>query len=216
MVDDDLLRRLPKLLWSQKVNGQVEFRDPFREDVIFKSLAEYESSYDAHLAAARRALLEAQVFVLTLGMNEVWRIKGENVVFSRSPWRIAAGVVERKVLTVEENVHELQQMLDLWRQHNSEVQLIVSVSPIPLHATFRGSEQHVVAANAHSKATLRLAAEEFCRRNRGVHYFPSYESVMYCTADAWQGDQRHVSPTAVDKVMQLFGRMFVKSASIAT
>lgn len=204
------VRRLPKILWTRKTAGKTSFLDPFREDIIFDSIEQYEDSYESHIAAARKALTETKVFILTLGVNEVWKIKGEDVVFSRSPWRIAAGVVQRKVLTVEENVRELQGMLDLWRQHNGDVQLIISVSPVPVHATFRGRDWHVVAANAHSKATLRLAAEEFCKRNRGVHYFPSYESVMYCTRDAWQADQRHVSRAAVAKVMELFGKMFLK------
>jgi hypothetical protein len=114
---------------------------------------------------------------------------------------------------VEENLNELQRMLDILRHHNPEVELIVSVSPVPLHATFRGHEQHVIAANAHSKATLRVVAEEFCARNPGVHYFPSYEVVTQCAANPWEPDQRHVRREAVEQVMALFERMFVVTGS---
>jgi hypothetical protein len=201
--------RLPKIVWSLRQGGTTEFRDPFREDVIFSSLEEYERTYESHLAMTREALLRAKVFVLTLGMNEVWRMKSNGCVFSRTPWRITPDLVEKRVLTVEENLAELQRMLDVWRTHNEDIQLIVSVSPVPLHATFRADDVHVVTANCHSKSVLRVVAEEFAARNEGVHYFPSYEVVTCCTREPWDADQRHVSRQAVDNVMRLFQEMFV-------
>jgi hypothetical protein len=213
------LRALPRLLWSQPAPGKpgdVELRDPFREEVVFASVEEYEADYDRHLAAAREALLRAEVFVITLGVNEVWYLKADGAVFSRNPWRLASSLVERRVLGVADNVRELQTMLDIWRAHNPGLRLIVSVSPVPLLATFRGGECHVVAASCHSKATLRVAAEEFVARNRNVYYFPSYETVLYCTERPWEPDQRHVSPEAVAKVMRLFATMFLKDGAPAT
>jgi hypothetical protein len=84
------------------------------------------------------------------------------------------------------------------------------LSPVPLHATFRGDEQHVVTANVHSKAVLRVAAEEFARRCSGVYYFPSFEVVTTSCENPWKADQRHVSETAIRKVMTLFHKMFDK------
>jgi hypothetical protein len=80
---------------------------------------------------------------------------------------------------------------------------------VPLHATFRAADTHVITANCHSKSTLRVAAEAFAARHPGVYYFPSYETVLHCTRNPWQADQRHVSAEAVDNVMSLFRRMFV-------
>lgn len=204
-------RHLPKLLWSMKgAEGQTQLMDPFREDVIFNSVEEFEKDLETHVAACRKVLSTCDYFVMTLGVNEVWRLKSDGSVFSRAPWRISTHLVEHKVMTVEENLFELESMLKTWRKYNPKVKLIVTVSPVPLHATFRAHEHHVIAANAHSKATLRVVAEEFCKRNEGVFYFPSYESVMYCTENAWEADQRHVSRNAVDKVMKLFETMFLK------
>jgi len=191
------------------VNGTTEFLDPFREDIVFGSVEEYRSTYHSHLDAARRAFEQAEVFVFTLGMNEVWRLKSSGAVLSRAPWRISNDLVEHRVMTAEENVEELQSMLNTLRRLNPTIKVIVSVSPVPLHATFRADEHHIVAANAHSKSVLRVAAEEFVKRNTDVYYFPSYESVMYCTPNAWEDDQRHVSRAAVDKVMAMFKEMFV-------
>ena len=203
-------RILPRVVWSSTHSGAKKYYDPFREDIAFESKEEYESSYLKHRAAARQALVETKVFVLTLGMNEVWHLKADGSVCSRSPWRLASYLVKPSVLTVDDNIKELQTMLNLWRIYNPDIQLILSVSPVPLHATFRGSEHHVITANCHSKSTLRVAAEIFSKNNRGVYYFPSYETVMYCTKDAWEADQRHVSKAAVDNVMKLFQKMFMK------
>ena len=203
-------RTLPRLLWTHEGG----LRDPFREEIAFASVEEYEAGYDAHLAATRAALEQVEVFVMTLGLNEVWTLRADGSVFARNPWKVAAALVERKVLTVEENVQELQRMLDVWRAHNPGLKLILTVSPIPMLATFRGHDTHVVAATGHAKATLRVAAEEFARRNRDVHYFPAFETVMYCTERPWEPDQRHVTRAAVAKVMRLFDRTFVHEETV--
>lgn len=209
-----LNKQRPKLLWSLHRDGVRHVYDPFREDIEFGSEEEFLASYEAHRAAAKEALLRAKVFVLTLGMNEVWSFKNGGEVCSRAPWRIASYLVRKKVLTVEENLKELQTMLDLWRSFNPDLKLIVSVSPVPLHATFRSKDHHVIAANCHSKSTLRVVAEEFVARNKGVYYFPSYEAVMYCTESAWTADQRHVSAEAVANVMRLFNKTFVTGSNM--
>ena len=113
------------------------------------------------------------------------------------------------MLTVEETVQELEAMLTILRAHNPKIKIIVSASPVPLHATFRGDECSVITANGLSKAVQRVSAEMFALRNKDVYYFPSFESVMHCTENAWDADQRHVSREAVGKVMKLFTDMFV-------
>jgi hypothetical protein len=183
--------------------------DPFREDIVFSTVEEWEADYEPHRANARKALESAEIFIMTLGMAEVWRTRNSEFYCSRCHWGLASELVERKIMTVEETVAELEAMLGILRAHNPKVKIIISASPVPLHATFRGDEMSVITANAYSKAVQRLSAEMFARRNKDVFYFPSYESVMHCTQNAWDEDQRHVSRDAVAKVMRLFCDMFV-------
>ncbi|MDJ0795540.1 MAG: GSCFA domain-containing protein [Calothrix sp. MO_167.B12] len=204
------LREFPKIISQMVVDGEIRLYDPFRDDVYFHSIEEYEEDYNKHIEASRKALLEPEVFVLTLGMNEIWELKADGSVLSRSPWRLGSFAVRPRILTVEENIQELQRMLDIWRVYNKSVKLIVTVSPVPLHGSFRGSEHHVIAANLHSKSVLRVAAEEFSLRNKDVFYFPSFETVLFCTENPWDADQRHVSREAVSKVMQTFKTIFIK------
>ena len=178
--------------------------------MAFRSVADYEENYQAHVAAARSAFEQMDVFILTLGLNEVWSFAADGSVFSRSPWRAAPTLIRRNILTVEENVEDLLKMADILRRFNPKVKIICTVSPVPLHATFRADDHHVVAANTHSKAVLRVAAEEFVRRCGETYYFPSYEIVTVSTENPWAPDQRHVSRSAVDKVMSAFINMYVK------
>ena len=203
-------RELPRIIWSQLHKGENLLFDPFRENVAFRSVADYEENYQAHVAAARSAFEQMDVFILTLGLNEVWSFAADGSVFSRSPWRAAPTLIRRNILTVEENVEDLLKMADILRRFNPKVKIICTVSPVPLHATFRADDHHVVAANTHSKAVLRVAAEEFVRRCGETYYFPSYEIVTVSTENPWAPDQRHVSRSAVDKVMSAFINMYVK------
>lgn len=204
------IRSLPKLLWKmQRYDGSTVLADPFREDVGFESVEQWEADYEPHRANARKALESAEIFIMTLGMAEVWRTRHTEFYCSRCHWGLASELVERKIMTVEETVAELEKMLTILRAHNPKVKIIISASPVPLHATFRSDDMSVITANAYSKAVQRISAEQFARRNDNVFYFPSYESVMHCTRNAWDDDQRHVSREAVGKVMKLFCQMFV-------
>jgi hypothetical protein len=205
------LREVPRILWSSHAwdGDKGYYMDPFREEIKFGSPEEYLANCAAHISATREALKKAEVFIITLGLNEVWRFKMDGSVFSRSPWRIAPSFVEHLTLTVEENVAELQIMLDVLRQFNPGVKVIVSLSPVPLHATFLHEKYHVVEANMHSKAVLRVAAQEFIERNDEVYYLPSFELITCGIKEPWQEDQRHVNPNAVGRVMEMFREMFV-------
>lgn len=203
------LRRLPRIVWQLGDH----FLDPFREGVKFTSIDEYEANYEQHISAARAAFEQAEAFIITLGLNEVWYFKMDNSVFSRSPWRIAPSFVEHKTLSVAENVAELQLMLDILRTRNPRVKVIVTVSPVPLHATFLHETYHVVEANLHSKSVLRVAAQEFVEKNSEVYYFPSFELVTYGFENPWSDDQRHVDPKVVQRVMEMFRQMFVIDAA---
>lgn len=205
------VRETPRILWeTDGQDGETVFKDPFREHVHFTSVEEYEEDYDRHVEAARRALDSCEVFVLTLGVNEVWRLESDGSVLARVPWGVGSSLVRPEVLSVEQNVAELQSMLDTWRSHNPNIRIIVTVSPVPLTATFRGDEQHVITATCQSKSVLRVAADRFAAANDGVDYFPSFETVMYCSGDPWRPDFRHVTRPTVSRVMRLFDTMFVR------
>ena len=185
--------------------------DPFRENVFYYSYEHYEANYEKHVAAVREAFMKSEVFVITPGLNECWEYIPDGSVLSRNPHLPEFyPLVRRRTLSVEENVENLQRMIDIIRVHNPDLKVIISLSPVPFLATTRSHECHVIAANTHSKAVLRVAAEELVKANRDVFYLPSYELVTVCSENPWDPDQRHVNAATVERVMQLFEAMFVK------
>ncbi len=202
------VKETPRLVFSSMRDGKVIYLDPFREDVIFTSPEHYAQDYYQHLDAARNALMSTRVLIITPGVNEVWRIRKCKSVLSVAPWRVAPELVEKHVFSVKENLDNLQGMLDILRYHNPRLKIIISLSPVPLHATFQGDKKHVVEANFHSKATIRCAIEEFVSRNKEVYYFPSFELSTFCVQNPWQDDQRHINKPTVAKIMKLFEEMY--------
>jgi len=209
------LRRMPRILLPSTITTTggrdvPVYKDPFRDSVFFHSYEAYEANYEKHVAAVRRAFLESEYFVVTPGLNECWEYIPDGSVLSRNPGTYDFyPLLRRRTLSVEENVWNLQRMIDIVRVYNPDFKVIVSVSPVPFLATTRGRDCHVVVANAHSKAVLRVAVEKLVRANRGVFYFPSYEMVTVCTEQPWEADQRHVNKQTVERVMRLFDAMFV-------
>jgi hypothetical protein len=109
---------------------------------------------------------------------------------------------EVALLGVEENVAHMQAAYDLIRRHNPRLQLVLTVSPVPLVATFR--DEHALVADELNKSILRVAAEKFCRDNPEVIYFPAYEIVKRLSGNPWKDDNRHVRPEVIARVMEAF------------
>jgi len=204
------LREMPRLA---DYNDTADvWQDPFREMVSFPTLEALEADRDKHINACREVFLKCKVFCITLGLNECWQYTLDGTVASRNPKSpMHFPLFHHRTLSVAENVDYLQRFLDILRDHNPDIQIIVTVSPIPFLATGRAEETHVVCANEHSKAVLRVAAEEFVAANSGVFYFPSYEMVSRCIKDPWEEDGRHVRRAAVDRIMELFEKMYVRA-----
>lgn len=196
------------------VRDGARLLDPFRSiNPTYDDEAGFLADFDRHSQAIGRALRKCDVFIFTLGLTEAWRFAHSGDYTSIAPYKIDPALVRPHNLSVSENIAELERMFDVYRRHKPGIKFIISVSPVPLMKTFSTTE-HVVAANSLSKATLRVAADEFCRNHPGdVYYLPSYEVVTSGTANPWEADMRHVSAPAVERVMQLFRTMFLVDQS---
>jgi hypothetical protein len=204
------LRERPALVWQEREEGTSSYYDPFREGVSYNTVHEIGPAIADHRQLARKAFESVEVFVLTVGLNEVWRLGSSDTILARFPRNLAPDLVRSEVLSVEQNVAALQGALDLLRAFNPRFRMIVTVSPVPLYATFQGHEKHVIVATQQAKAILRVAVDLFAQCNtEHVTYFPAMETVMWCTQNPWAADGRHVSAEAVGNVMRLFETMFL-------
>jgi hypothetical protein len=165
-----------------------------------------------HAVDAREAIRRAGVFILTAGLTEVWyNIEDGSTFFQVPPAKVYDP--ERhgfRVLDLEENTLNLRAAIMDIRRINPDCHIILTVSPVPLRATFR--PLNVVTANAQSKATLIGAVHQAIEsaEDSRVHYFPSYEIVTVMTANPFKPDNRHIRPGVLKRVMDVFVRSFVQ------
>ena len=101
----------------------------------------------------------------------------------------------------------------LLKTHNKECKLILTVSPIPLHATFR-TDLDVVSASHYSKSVLSASARRLVDMYEDIYYFPSYEYIVYGyqrIGGPWKpNDSRHVTPLVIKTMMKFFFKQFGK------
>jgi hypothetical protein len=170
----------------------------------------------------RRALMQAvakriqncRAVVITLGLAEVWRDVIANVFVNRTPipslFKTDPDRYEFQLSSFAENWANLEAIHELLSQYgHPDVQIIVTVSPVPLMNTF--SKMDIVLANTWAKSLLRVVAQEWAAAHSNVDYFPSYEIVQNSDrAAAWETDLRHVKGAAVQHIMDLFVRNYIE------
>ena len=197
----------PEEVWEQ--DGR--FYDPFRPGVEpggFASAAELQASRLDTLAAIRRGLKEARVFVFTLGLTESWRDRETRAEYAVCPGTIAGTFDAERHEFVNHGydalLADMKSVLKLMWRVNRKLNILLTVSPVPLTAT--ASDQHVLTATVHSKSLLRAVASTLVQGQARVDYFPSYEII---THPAYHGqfyapNLRSVLPEGVDHVMKTF------------
>lgn len=199
----------PESLWEKA----GRFYDPFRPGVEpggFVSAAEALASRAVTLAAIRRAVQEAGLFVFTLGLTEAWQDADTGVEYALCPGTVAGRFDAKRHVFVNHKtaaIHaQMAEALRIMRGAQPKLNLLLTVSPVPLTAT--ASQSHVLTATTHSKSVLRAVAGEMAQDMAGVDYFPSYEII---TAPTFRGmfygpNQRSVEAAGVNFVMDSFFR----------
>lgn len=185
--------------------------DPYRSRIVWPDEAAAETERAAHATAVRRVVEGSDVLICTLGLCEVWRHREDGATFWRLPLDYDPGRHEFHVQSVGEIVDDLELLWMLLRARNPSLRLVLTLSPVPLHQTFR--EMSLAAADTASKARLRTAIDEFTTRHPEVIYFPAFEIVRELESNPWRDDRRHVRPETVDRVMSVFLRNYGESGA---
>jgi hypothetical protein len=157
-------------------------------------------------------LREMDVFVFTLGLTEGWRARFDGAVFPLAPG-VAGGApdpteYEFVNFDIDEVRNDLHEVIARLKTINPACRIILTVSPVPLIATFE--PRHALVATTYSKSVLRVAADEMWRKYEHVDYFPSYEIITGgFNRGAYFGDDlREVTPSGVGHVMGIFMRHY--------
>lgn len=171
-----------------------------------------------HIFDVFRQAFDADCVVITLGLVECWfdRVTGRAIQETpRSMQMLRAGDrFSLRILSINEVVDSLDSLVRLLTANGRQgKKILLTVSPVPLEATFSGLD--VVVANAYSKSTLRTAAQIILDRFDEVDYFPSYEMVtMARSADVWKSDRIHVTEAFVEKVVDVLVRDYVRPTTV--
>ena len=183
----------------------------------FSSLHEALSDRSYHLSQVSKMFHEADIFVFTLGLTEIWKNKNGNYTYPVCPGTLRGthdeGVHLFKNLSYSDVYQDLQEIINLLKNINPKIKIILTVSPVPLVAT--KTLQNVLVASSYSKAVLRAVVGDIERHNDNVAYFPSYE-IINSPASMGQylaDDLRDVTENGVEHVMGCFLNSFYGNIS---
>ncbi|MBT9385624.1 GSCFA domain-containing protein [Pseudooceanicola sp. CBS1P-1] len=148
-----------------------------------------------------RGLSVCSTVVVTLGLVEAWFDRADGLYLNEAPGRAVLNAHPGRFVFRQLGPAECRSLLDalLARLLERDRRVLLTVSPVPLQATFAGGD--AICRNAYSKAVLRVVAEEAARDHPRVDYFPSYEMVTSAGLTAYGEDQVHVRPRVVDQVI---------------
>ena len=168
------------------------------------------------------AIRGAGAFVFTFGLSEVWEDTETGGVFWRGiPQELfETGRYAFRLTTVEENEANIREIIELVRSVNPAATIVLTLSPVPLKATFRGIS--CITADCVSKATLRVALDRaLAAELQNVYYWPSFEVVRWVGSNlptsaygAGDGRSRHVSPAIVAEIISAFLESFYTPAAV--
>ena len=153
-----------------------------------------------------------RIVFLTLGTNHVYRLKETGEIVDNCEKR-PQYLFQEEQLSIDHCVEYLQKAIEVLRQRNPEVQVVLTVSPI----RYRKYGYH---DSQLSKATLLLAIDQLIHHPSSIplqtsdirhqtsdtplHYFPSYEILMDELRDYrfYASDMLHPSAQAVDYIWE--------------
>ncbi|MFC1816628.1 GSCFA domain-containing protein [Thermodesulfobacteriota bacterium] len=208
--------------WRSPESGQIQ--DPYRRIFLYETLAEAEADFARHRIHSRRALEQAEVLIVTLGLTEIWedKIDGAVICLPSGPYVNEGGDMRRyrfRVSRYAENLKNLERIQAIMAKHNPKCRLLITVSPVHLWATFR-KDLDVISASCNSKSTLRAVTDEFSVRHENVFYFPAFEMATIYRPLTGQSlfakgkENFHVNPETVNFIMEQFFNFYSKNTPI--
>ncbi len=195
-----------------KGSGFVDAFRPQIEPAEIATIDAVRKSARAHLACVREMFMTADWLVFTLGLTEGWASRIDGAVYPVAPG-VSGGIFDPAKYEfinfgVDQVRADLEEFITRVHQVNPSCQILLTVSPVPLVATYE--QRHVWVSTTYSKAVLRVAADEAARHFGFVHYFPSYEVITSPAAGGayYQDDLRQVTDLGVGHVMKLFAKHY--------
>lgn len=160
-----------------------------------------------HIHKVRKLLESADVIIFTLGLTEAWEHADSGTIFPTVPGSIAGNfskLYKFHNFTFPEVIDDFEKIILILNKYkNKETKFILTVSPVPLTATY--SQQNVLVATTYSKSVLRSVAG-FLYQRPNFDYFPSFEILNNCWSRGvfYESNLRTITSSGVNIAMRTF------------
>ncbi len=202
------------IIWRRPDGKYVDALRPMIEPNGFSSEKDLLESRKNHIQSVKKLFNEMDVFVFTLGLTESWRSINSGTVYPLAPGVVAHEYDPSRYefinFKVADVVNDLTEAFDIIKNINPTLKVILTVSPVPLIATYE--DKHVLVSNTYSKSILRVAAGEIEQSHEWIDYFPSYEIITgnYTRSSYFENDLRSVNTSGVSHVMRVFMKHYTE------
>jgi tetratricopeptide (TPR) repeat protein len=160
----------------------------------------------------KKTISTCDVMVYTMGVSPAFfdRRSGEHVIPTGDAHALSLiREHEFRTTTVSENVENLEAIITLIREANANAHIVLSVSPIPLTATFEMDS--AIIADCVSKCIMRAAVHEVLSKSPpNVTYWPSFEVVKWIAPHRGRsfgdddGSSIHVNRDLLSQIFERF------------
>jgi hypothetical protein len=201
-------RAVAEDVWQREDGRYVDALRPQISAAGHAEESEVRAERANHLAAVRRMFEECSIFVFTLGLTETWRSRVDGTAYPLAPGVAGGSYDPERHEFINLDVHEVLADMDAFlaglKAVNPGVRVVLTVSPVPLIATYE--DRNVLVATTYSKSVLRIAADMAWRRHDWIEYFPSYEIITgnYNNSAYYEADYRGINTLGVDHAMRCF------------
>jgi hypothetical protein len=155
-------------------------------------------------------IMDSDVVIITLGLIECWYDSKFDCYLNAAPsltfLNENPGRFFFRRMDLEDVMPRLSKVVEVLKDKN----ILITVSPIPLEATFM--PQHAVLSNCYSKSVLRVCSEMLYTKYPNVDYFPSYEIVMSGGVHVFVENNVHVQDIAIKSIMKHLMSNYQKDA----
>ena len=220
LFDRSFLNFLPeKNIWKKK-NKYIDAFRPFIEPDGFPLEEDLLLDRKKHLECVKNTFLKSNWFIFTLGLTEAWRSKIDGSIYPVAPGVASDFFDEEKFefinFSINEVIQDLQNFLKKIYLVNPGINIILTVSPVPLAATYE--KRHVLVSTVYSKSVLRVSIEEAKKKFPNIIYFPSYELISSSLnkGEYFEEDYRQISEKGINHVMRVFKKNFLEQNQKST
>lgn len=194
---------------------QDGYVDPFRPNIgeVFPNPEAVVTARAAHLAKVREMFENLDLFVFTMGLTEGWIDRRDGAAFPVAPAAVSAAIDPASFGFLNSDHTAIHREMTAFLRHlarvNPAARVVLTVSPVPLIATFTDSD--ALSATTYSKSVLRAVAGDLAQQFDHVSYFPSFEIITgnHARGAYFEDDLRSVRPEGVDHVMRVFREVLV-------